>query len=340
VKQIREAAGRATMLTKQLLAFSRKQVLHPTTLDVNAVVDDVFTMLSRVIPANITLKTDLDSSIGSIYADRGQIEQVLMNLATNARDAMPDGGTLLIETSSAYLDDAYLTMHPTGQIGPHVILTVRDTGQGMDAETQARVFEPFFTTKEAGKGTGLGLATVYGIVRQSGGSVYVYSEPGRGTTFKLYFPIRDGDVETVVKSPVDQEPVRPLRVLLAEDDPLVRDAIGVVLRRLGHTVTRCEDAAAAITRLEIGADDFDLVLSDVVMPGKSGIELADIVRRNHPQLPMVLVSGYSEEAVSGVHAIPADIPFVEKPFTAEDISAAIAVAMRLRGAPRAAESVA
>ncbi|MDB4874296.1 MAG: Histidine kinase [Gemmatimonadetes bacterium] len=322
--QVRSAADRATALTRQLLAFSRKQVLRPTLLDINAVVVDVSTMLARVIPSNIELEAQTEAGVGSVRVDRGQLEQVLMNLAVNARDAMPDGGCLTIETANAMLDDAYVALHPGGKPGPHVVLTVRDTGVGMDAETRDRIFEPFFTTKSVGQGTGLGLATVYGIVQQSGGSIYVYSEPGRGTTFKLYFPSQTGALDeqesaTVVPGAV----IGPLTVLLVEDDPAVRAATRDVLERLGHEIVAVPEVATALELVRTDPDRFDVVLTDVVMPGQSGIDFAEILRAECPGIPVVVMSGYAEEAVSGGRAVSLGIAFVEKPFTSEAITRAL-----------------
>ena len=322
--QVRSAADRAAALTRQLLAFSRKQVLHPIVLDINTVVDDVAKMLTRVMPENIRLSLRLGDPLNSIYADRGQLEQVLMNLAVNARDAMPKGGSLTIETDNAMLDKEYVAMHPGGSDGPHVVLCVHDTGIGMDAKTRDRIFEPFFTTKGVGQGTGLGLATVYGIVRQSGGSIYVYSEPGRGTTFKIYFPMYVGD-DAVQDEPAATRPTstESMTVLLVEDDPAVREATRLVLERLGHEVVPATDVAAALEILRSDGKSLDVVLTDAVMPGQSGLDLAAILRAERPELPIILMSGYTEEAVSGGRALAHDIVFVEKPFTRDAIRRAL-----------------
>ena len=322
--QVRSAADRAAALTRQLLAFSRKQVLHPVVLDLNMVVNDVGRMLARVIQENIRLDLKLGARLDSIYADRGQLEQVLMNLAVNARDAMPRGGSLTIETANAMLDREYVAMHPGGSDGPHVVLCVHDTGIGMDAATRERIFEPFFTTKALGQGTGLGLATVYGIVRQSGGSIYVYSEPGRGTTFKIYFPKYAGD-GVVAEEPVVMRPTstEAMTVLLVEDDAAVRDATRLVLERLGHQVVAATDVAAALEILRSDGKGLDVVLTDAVMPGQSGLDLAAILHNERPDLPVILMSGYTEEAVSGGRALANGIIFVEKPFTREAIRRAL-----------------
>jgi PAS domain S-box-containing protein len=324
LRQVRSAADRAATLTRQLLAFSRKQVLRPSVVDVNEVVGGVITMLARVMPENIRLSSTLGSAVDPIFVDRGQLEQVLMNLAVNARDALPKGGSLSIETSNEILDDAYLAMHGGGSAGRHVVLSVRDTGIGMDAATRERIFEPFFTTKPVGQGTGLGLATVYGIVRQSGGSIYVYSEPDHGTTFKVYFPAHLDARDTRTESTAALPAIEPLRVLLVEDDPAVRDAAHAVLRSLGHQVASAPDVATALGLIRDSVTGFDVVLTDAVMPGQSGLELAKMLRRDRPDLPVILMSGYAEEAIHYDTSEMLGVPFVEKPFTAATIARALA----------------
>jgi signal transduction histidine kinase/CheY-like chemotaxis protein len=319
---VRSAADRAAGLTRQLLAFSRKQVLHPVVLDVNDVVGSVTTMLARVMPENIRLSSTLGRSLDSVFVDRGQLEQVLMNLAVNARDAMPDGGSLMIETSNATLDETYAGLHGGGSVGPHVMLSMHDTGVGMDAATRERIFEPFFTTKPVGQGTGLGLATVYGIVQQSGGSIYVYSEPGHGTIFKVYFPTHSAATEARVETPARLASSEPLTILLVEDDPAVRDATRAVLRSLGHTVSVAPDAVSALDRVRAGVT-FDVIVTDAVMPGKSGLELAEILAAERPDLPIVLMSGYAEETVRFDPSRLPGVLFIEKPFTGPTIAQAL-----------------
>jgi signal transduction histidine kinase/CheY-like chemotaxis protein len=337
VANVRKGADRASALTRQLLAFSRKQVLHPAVLNLSDSVGDVMTMLSRVMPANISVKTALEESVHPVCVDRGQLEQVLMNLAVNARDAMPSGGTLVIETSNATLDDAYVALHPGGTTGPHAVLSVRDSGMGMDAETRARIFEPFFTTKEVGRGTGLGLAMVYGIVRQSGGSIYVYSEPGLGTTFKVYFPAYSTAASTREDGNAVAEPtVEPLAILLVEDDAAVRVAAKLVLEQLGHTVVSAEHVAAALNIIRAGDQRFDIVLTDAVMPGRSGSDLADVLRQERPELPVIIMSGYAEDVVS--HNETTDgVVFLEKPFTASSVTTALATALGRVSSPEPSE---
>jgi two-component system, cell cycle sensor histidine kinase and response regulator CckA len=280
------------------------------------------------MPENVRLSSTLGTSLDSVFVDRGQLEQVIMNLAVNARDAMPSGGSLLIETWNAMLDETYVAMHPGGTTGPHVVLSVRDTGIGMDAKTRDRIFEPFFTTKAPGQGTGLGLATVYGMVRQSGGSIYVYSEPDQGTTFKVYFPARVG-VEDRADAP--DEPMtaalHKLTVLLVEDDPAVREATKLVLGRLGHAVIPAPDAATALGLIRGSVELFDVVLTDAVMPGPSGLDLAEILRGERPDLPVILMSGYAEEAIDYDETRMQGVVFIEKPFTASIIAKALADAV-------------
>jgi signal transduction histidine kinase/CheY-like chemotaxis protein len=324
LKQVRSAADRAATLTRQLLAFSRKQVLRPSVVDVNEVVGGVTTMLARVMPENIRVSTTLGTGIEPVFVDRGQLEQVLMNLAVNARDAMAAGGALTIETSNAMLDDSYVGFHPGGAPGPHVVLSVRDTGIGMDAATRERIFEPFFTTKPVGQGTGLGLATVYGIVQQSGGSIYVYSEPGRGTIFKVYFPAHRAEQDGRTNAaPAPVAAVESMNVLLVEDDPAVRDATRVVLKSLGHTVTAAPDVAAGLALVRASVERFDVVLTDAVMPGQSGLELAEILRIERPDLPVILMSGYAEETINFDPSKMPGMLFIEKPFTAPTIARAL-----------------
>jgi signal transduction histidine kinase/CheY-like chemotaxis protein len=319
--QVRSAADRAAGLTRQLLAFSRKQVLRPVVLDVNEVVGSVITMLARVMPESIRLSSTLGTSLDTVFVDRGQLEQVLMNLAVNARDAMPDGGSLSIETANTQLDETYAGLHG-GSTGAHVVLSIRDTGSGMDAVTRERIFEPFFTTKPVGHGTGLGLATVYGIVQQSGGSIYVYSEPGQGTIFKVYFPAHQATSEERVESVTLRSSSEELTVLLVEDDPAVRDATRAVLKSLGHIVSVAADVATALDRVRAGIP-FDVVITDAVMPGQSGLQLAEILAAERPDLPIVLMSGYAEETIKFDPSRLRGVLFIEKPFTAPIIAHAL-----------------
>ena len=325
IVHVRTAAERAAELTRQLLAFSRKQVMHPTVLDMNAVVGELHSMLGRVIREDVRLETKLGGGIWPISVDRSQLEQVLMNLAVNARDAMPNGGSLLIETSNVELDAAYVALHPGAMAGRHVALSVSDTGTGMDAATRGRVFEPFFTTKGPGKGTGLGLSTVYGIVKQSGGSIWLYSEPGRGTSIKVYFPRHEGSIEEAV--PLTEVPVaaqREATVLLVEDDEAVRAATRRILERCGYAVIEACEAGTALELIRGSEYEFDVVLTDAVMPGMSGLQLAECLATERPDLPLVLASGYTEDAISRGGPLAPNAVFLEKPFTVHALSRTIA----------------
>jgi PAS domain S-box-containing protein len=316
VGDILKAASRAGDLTRQLLAFSRKQVLQPKILDLNAVVGDMERMLRRLIGEDIQLVTRLEEHLGPVKADPGQIEQVLMNLAVNARDAISKGGSLTIETSNVALDEVYARQHPGVAAGAYATLSVRDTGHGMPPEVRARVFEPFFTTKEAGKGTGLGLATVHGIVKQSGGHITVESEPGRGTCFRIHLPrtdvARGKEAET---APED----RPLpggseTILVVEDEESVRGIVRESLEASGYTLLEAANGAEALELVSRHAGPIDLLLTDVVMPGMGGRELAQKLRDVQPQVQTLYMSGYTDDAVVR-HGIEAEtMSFLQKPF--------------------------
>jgi two-component system cell cycle sensor histidine kinase/response regulator CckA len=316
--QIKKAGQSAASLTRQLLAFSRQQILEPRILDLNAIVLNVEKMLRRLIGEHIDLRTNLDKSLGCVKADQGQIEQVIINLAVNARDAMAHGGKLMIETTNIYLDEDYARRHPPQLPGTYVLLTVADTGVGMDAETQARIFEPFFTTKEIGKGTGLGLSTVYGVVRQSGGHIWVYSEPGQGTTFRIYLPIA-GQAALAKQSPA--APAESLRgsetILLVEDEEALRGLTRDLLEHSGYTVLEAElpDAATEIAR-NYGAP-IHLLLTDMVMPGMNGKDLATKLASMRPEMKVVFMSGYTGFTHEGL-ADP-EIALLVKPFTRETL---------------------
>jgi two-component system cell cycle sensor histidine kinase/response regulator CckA len=314
--QIKKAGQSAASLTRQLLAFSRQQVLEPRILDLNAIVLSVGKMLRRLIGEHIDLRTQLDPELGSVKADQGQIEQVIINLAVNARDAMPQGGKLVIETSNVSLDEEYARSHAPQPPGAYVMLSVSDTGIGMDAETQARIFEPFFTTKELGKGTGLGLSTVYGVVRQSGGHIWVHSEPGQGATFKIYLP-RVGQTDGL-QQPAST-PAGALRgsetILLVEDEEALRTLTRDLLEGSGYAVLEAElpEAAVEIAHEHRGA--IHLMLTDMVMPGMSGRDLASNLAAVRPDMKVVFMSGYTGFAHSG--PADAETPWLAKPFTRE-----------------------
>jgi signal transduction histidine kinase/CheY-like chemotaxis protein len=314
--QIITASSRAAALTRQLLAFGRKQVLQPTVVNLNEIIVDLDKMVRRLISENVEIVTRPATKLGTVKADPGQIEQVLLNLVINARDAMPHGGTLTVETANVELDQAYADKHAGMRPGPYVALAVSDTGIGMDAETQAHIFEPFFTTKEMGKGSGLGLATVYGVVQQSGGHISVYSEPGRGSTFKVYLP-RAGDVtEPLPASPVQQPAMRGKEtILVAEDDPQVRDLAVAILKACGYLVLELENANDAERVCQQHGGDIDLLLTDVVMREVSGPDLARTVQRVRPETKVLFMSGYTDSAIVHQGVLNPGIAFLPKPFT-------------------------
>jgi PAS domain S-box-containing protein len=323
-EQIQTASQRATSLTRQLLAFSRKQMLAPKVLNVQSVVAEMEKILRRLIGEDIQLETSSAPDLGLIKADRSQIEQVILNLAVNARDAMPEGGRLTIETANVELDKA--AAHPPAVLSPgkYVMLAVTDNGCGMDAETQAHIFEPFFTTKEKGKGTGLGLATVYGIVKQSGGYVWVYSEPGRGTSFKVYLPRiedeptargRDGKTDTRAL------PRGSETVLLVEDEKGVRELAREYLELVGYTVIEAEDGHTALELAAMHVGPIQLLMTDVVMPGISGRELAGRVKAIRPDIKILFMSGYTDQSVVHHGILDTDAALLQKPFTMAALAA-------------------
>jgi two-component system cell cycle sensor histidine kinase/response regulator CckA len=320
LEQIRKAALDATGLTRQLLAFSRQQVLEPQVLDLNAVVGGAQKMLRRLIGEDVDLAVVPAPGLGAVKADPGQIEQVIMNLSVNARDAMPDGGKLTISLSNVELDATYTQGHSVVAPGAYVLLSVSDTGTGMDDHIKAHVFEPFFTTKERGKGTGLGLATVYGIVKQSGGFIWVYSELGRGTTFKIYFPRVDEVAPSVAMSAAPQSLRGTETVLVAEDAGPVRAVTLQVLRRLGYTVLEAPDGQSALEIAAKHQGPLPLLITDVVMPEMSGRQLADRLKDQRPELKVLFVSGYTDDAITRHGILEPGIAFLQKPFTPESLA--------------------
>jgi two-component system cell cycle sensor histidine kinase/response regulator CckA len=318
--QIKLAAERAAALTHQLLAFSRQQVLEPKVLNLNAVVNSVSKMLLRVIGEDVTLSLSPGEPLGSIKADLSQIEQVLMNLAVNARDAMPQGGKIVIETANVELDETYARQHQSVKPGSYVMLSFSDTGVGMDAKILAQIFEPFFTTKDPGKGTGLGLSTVYGIVKQSGGYVWPYSEPTRGTTFKIYFPRVDGPAEMLAAPRADLVFDQGTEtILLVEDDRAVRALIAELLRGAGYTVLEANDAEAAIEIAEQHRKAIHLVLTDVIMPGMSGGDLIFHLRALQPNLAILFMSGYASDLIGRAGVTEPERFLLHKPFTRKSL---------------------
>jgi two-component system cell cycle sensor histidine kinase/response regulator CckA len=322
VLEIKKAGERAASLTRQLLAFSRRQVLVPQVLDLNSVVSNMQKMLRRMIAEDIDLETIPAPDLGCVRADPGQLEQVIMNLAVNARDAMPEGGKLTIETANVELDESYVQSHIDVVPGRYVVLAVADTGCGMDVETLSHIFEPFYTTKEEGKGTGLGLATVYGIVKQSAGHIAVSSEPGRGTTFKIYLPHIESAFEpTVAGRAASELPQGTETVLLVEDDVIVRDLVHEVLQSSGYTVLEASKASEA---LAIGKDyaprPIHLMLTDVVMPEMDGPQLAERLARLFPQMKVLYMSGYGEATAGYPRKLRPDVPYLQKPFAPETLA--------------------
>jgi two-component system, cell cycle sensor histidine kinase and response regulator CckA len=323
VDQIKKAAERATALTRQLLAFSRKEVIQPKVLDLNEIVNDVEKMLLRLIGEDVELTTRLQADLGHVKADRGQIDQVMVNLAVNARDAMPNGGQLIIETANTVLDEQYARSHPDVTPGPYVVLTVSDTGHGMDAATRSHIFEPFFTTKAEGEGTGLGLATVFGIAKQSAGHINVYSEPGQGATFKFYLPRVDEEVEAGVPAEASARKQGTETLLLVEDAEALRSMIHEILVDAGYVVLEAADPQEALERAEANRGRLDLVLTDVIMPGMYGPDLVKRVQEMDPGIGAVFMSGYTNEAVSRQGVLRPGTRFIQKPFTSDVLLDAI-----------------
>ncbi len=315
LEEIHKAGSRAASLTRQLLAFSRKQVLEPKVVDLNETVKQIETMLHRLIGEDVQLNSSLAKNLGRVKIDQGQIEQVIVNLAVNARDAMPQGGMLTIETSNVELDEKYAETHPEVWPGRYVLLAVSDTGTGMDAATKARIFEPFFTTKEVGKGTGLGLAVVHGIVKQSDGHVAVYSEPGQGTAFKIYLPEVNTRPAGKSHPGFAEQPNGNETVLLVEDEDAVRKYTRHALETSGYTVLEARHGGEAARLADKYDGSIDLLVSDVVMPEMGGRLLAEHLVATRPGIKVLLLSGYTDDAVVRHGVLEAETAFLQKPFT-------------------------
>jgi two-component system cell cycle sensor histidine kinase/response regulator CckA len=322
LKEIRSAGDRAASLTQQLLAFSRRQIVQPTVVNLNLVVGEIQKMLRRLIGEDIDFISKLSPDLWNITADAGQLQQVIMNLVVNARDAMPNGGTLMIETSNITFDENYASTHAATRPGPHVMLAVSDTGCGMTPEVKERLFEPFFTTKPTGAGTGLGLATVYGMVKQSGGWIWVYTELGRGTTFKVYFPRADSPL-TQPEPLLHGDSHGSESILVVEDQTEVRNLAVTALRKCGYVVHSAANGAEAISFSRQFKGILHLLLTDVIMPGMNGREVADELRKERPTLVILFMSGYTENAIAHRGVLDAGIDYLQKPFTPEILTARV-----------------
>ena len=331
--ETKKAAKRAALLTQQLLAFSRKQVVFPKILDLNDIVNNATNMFLRLVGEDIEIEFRPTTPLGSIQADPGQIEQVLMNLVVNARDAMRTGGKIIIETGEAELDEDYVSLHPGSHAGQHIVLVVSDTGCGMEEDIKSQIFEPFFTTKAVGTGTGLGLSTVYGIVKQSEGYILVHSETGKGTTFKIYFPKLREKAEVLVLSHEITEPPRGSEtILVVEDDNTLREITVKLLQDGGYRVIEAKDAEDALTIMAASQPEIDLLLTDVIMPDKSGPELARQAREGHPKLRSMFMSGYTGDLVGRQLVLIDEASFLEKPFTRRSLLVKVYAALHSESA--------
>ena len=333
VSETKKAAKRAALLTTRLLAFSRKQVVFPRILDLNDVVHNATSMLLQLVGEDIEIEFRPTIPLGSVRADPGQIEQVLVNLVVNARDAMPAGGKIIIETGEAELDEDYVSRHPGSDAGQHVVLVVSDTGCGMDDSVKSQIFEPFFTTKAVGQGTGLGLSTVYGIVKQSEGSILVYSEPGKGTAFKIYFPRLYDKAEMLVVPSKEAEPPRGSEtILVVEDDKILREITVKLLQNGGYRVVEAKDAEDALGIMAASQPEIDLLLTDVMMLGTSGVELVRRAKEGHPKLRSLFMSGYTGDLVGRQGVLIEEAHFLEKPFTRRSLLLKVYAALHVESA--------
>ncbi len=325
VSGINNEAGRAAVLVQQLLAFSRNQVLHPVISNLNTIVGDMDKLLRRVIDENIELSISLDQQLANVRVDRSQIEQVILNLAVNARDAMPEGGKLSIETHNVSLNEEYASQHQYLTPGQYVLLTVSDTGYGISDEIKAQIFEPFFTTKVPGAGTGLGLATVYGIIKQSGGNIEVYSEPDQGTTFKIYLPQVNGQLNSTdtISKQATVVAGGSETILLVEDDPGIRQLTSNVLRNYGYNVLEAGRASEAFQQLHNWDKPIDLIITDVVMPEMSGPKMVQQIKQQYPETPLIYISGYIQGLLTPQDKLKGEVTLLQKPFTLETLLAKV-----------------
>ena len=320
LESIYNAGEKAAALTRQLLAFSRKQVMEIKVIDLNELIRNMIKMLGRLVGERVEMQDTLGDSIGTIKADPGQVEQIVMNLAVNARDAMPDGGTLFFETSSIFLDADYCRSHPEMTPGPYVVFSVSDTGHGMTPEVREKVFDPFFTTKKRGEGTGLGLATVYGIVKQLKGQIFAYSEPGTGTTFKIYFP----EFKEVVE-PLDQKESPAIlggseTILVVDDEPAIVVLVEDTLQSLGYEVLVAPSGEAALEVAKSCGKKINMLLTDVIMPGMNGRELAEKLMANDPEIKVLFMSGYTDNIITHQGVLKPGIMFVNKPLAPDQLA--------------------
>jgi PAS domain S-box-containing protein len=337
-EMIRQAAASAADLTRQLLAFSRQQMLQPQVLDLKQIVERAQVLLARLIGENIELSVLLEPSLWNVKADPGQIEQVLLNLAVNARDAMPKGGRLTIEARNVEMDASYVEEHQQVIAGSYVMLAVEDTGSGMDHETQSRIFDPFFTTKELGKGTGLGLATVYGIIKQSGGHIWVYSELGQGTAFKVYLPRVENAAQPLKNDELEGTFAGTETILLAEDSAPLREIAREYLESVGYTVLEAATGRDALDRARSFAGMIQLLLTDVVMPGMSGPELAHQIERLRPGIKIIFTSGYTDDAIARHGVLDPGIAFIQKPYRPRALARKIREVLEVHAGNMTAES--